>query len=104
MTAHAAGGGAQMKKRDRSKSALRKLGYYGTVPLWFQRTDQGTFVLFDDLKIARRKGDGSAWESVLPGWKVTPIGSREIRVQHNDSEGVIVPLQGGNLTINATRE
>jgi hypothetical protein len=84
-----------MEKRDRRRnSALRKLGYYGTVPLWFQRNDQGTFVLFNDLRIAKQVGVGRDWDTIAPGWKVTPIGSLEMRVQHNDSEGVIVPLQG----------
>jgi len=82
------------KRRDRSKGALRKLGYYGTAPLWFQRTREGTFVLFNDLRIAKRLGQGSAWGTIEPGWTVTPIGSHEIRVQHNESEGVIVSLQG----------
>jgi hypothetical protein len=83
-----------MKKRDRRKGALRKLGYYGTVPLWFQRTDQGTFVLFNDLRIAKRGVEGRTWETVASGWRITPIGSYEIRVQHNNSDGVIVSLQG----------
>ena len=81
-----------MKKRDRQKGPLRKLGYYGTVPIWFQRTNQGTFVLFNDLRIAS-SGGGSAWQTIAPGWKVTPIGGFEIRVQRNNSDGVIVPLQ-----------
>jgi hypothetical protein len=83
---------SQRKKRDRSKGALRKLGYYGTVPLWFQRTREGTFMLFNDLRIAKRLG--SAWGTIEPGWTVTPIGSHEIRVQHSNSDGVIVSLQG----------
>ena len=84
-----------MKKRsDRSKRALRKLGYYGTAPLWFQRNVEGTFVLFDDLRIAKRGGDGTVWRATAPGWKITPISKFEIRVQHNNSEGVIVSLQG----------
>jgi hypothetical protein len=82
-----------MKKRDRQKGPLRKLGYYGTVPIWFQRTDRGTFVLFNDLRIANRSGGGSSWLSIAAGWKITPIGGFEIRVQRNNSDGVIVPLQ-----------
>jgi hypothetical protein len=84
----------QLKRRSRQKGALRKIGYYGTAPLWLQRTSEGTFVLFNDLRIAKRGGDGTAWESVAPGWAVSPIGKFEILVQHNGSEGVIVPLQG----------
>jgi hypothetical protein len=49
-------------KRNRQKGAVRKLGYYGTAPLWFQRTSEGTFVLFNDQRIAktcrRREGVG----------------------------------------------
>jgi hypothetical protein len=83
-----------VSKRDRRKGAFRKLGYYGTVPLWFRRTAEGTFVLFNDQRIAKRAGEGSIWETVVPGWKVTPIGNLEICVQHNETEGVIVSLQG----------
>jgi hypothetical protein len=83
-----------MKKRVRSKTALRRLGYYGTAPLWFQRTREGTFVLFNDLPIAKRMADGSVWETIAASWKVTPIGTFEIRVQHNESDGVVVTLQG----------
>jgi hypothetical protein len=50
--------GSPMRERDRQKGTLRKLGYYGTVPLWFQRTDHATFVLFNDLRIAKRGGEG----------------------------------------------
>ena len=78
-----------MKTRDQRRRTRRKLGNYGTAHLWFHRNVEGTFVLFNDLRIAR-----TVWETTAPGWKVTPIGKLEIRVQHKDSEGVIVSLAG----------
>jgi hypothetical protein len=58
------------------------------VALWCQRNDQGAFIVFNNLRIAKHVGD--VWETVEPGWKVSPIGSLEICVQRNDSDGVIV--------------
>jgi hypothetical protein len=81
-------------KKSRDRALRRKLGYYGTVPLWLRRNAQGTFLLFNDLQIAKRVFEERGWEAVAAGWKVTPIGSQQIRVQHNDSEGVIVSLAG----------
>jgi hypothetical protein len=77
-----------MKTRDRRKRALRKLGYYGTVPLRFQRTAEGTFVLFSDLRIAKRLGAGTVWESIAPDWKVTlsPPGVGGIRAELDPDE------------------
>jgi hypothetical protein len=84
-----------MKKPHRPReSLLRKLGYYGTAPLWIRRNRDGMFVLFNDLPIAKRANAGLGWTTIATGWTVTTIGSLEIHVQHNDSEGVIVPLQG----------
>jgi hypothetical protein len=83
----------------RSATTRYVIGRYGTGTLWCERNYAGLFILFGDMKIARRGRHGTAkagtWVSLVPGWKVTsPFGSAELRVQLNESEGVIVSLHG----------
>jgi hypothetical protein len=41
---------------------------------------------------------GGTWISLEPEWRVTaPFGLTEIWVQHNESEGVIIPIRGGEI-------
>jgi hypothetical protein len=76
-----------------------KIGSYGAGTLSCISNQNGQFVLFNDSPIAKRlpsRGRGvPTWTSLDRAWKVTSAGDREIRVQHNDSEGVIVSLGGG---------
>jgi hypothetical protein len=69
-----------------------ELGRYGSGTLWFLSIREGTFIAFNDLKIAKRSADKSTWTAVAAGWKVTAVGRGELQVQHNDSEGVFVSL------------
>jgi hypothetical protein len=54
----------------------------------------GLFILFNTVKIAKRSALESTWVPLEKGWKVTSLGSGAIRVQHNESDGVVVSLHG----------
>jgi hypothetical protein len=76
-----------------------KIGSYGAGTLSRISNQNGLFVLFNDIPIAKclpsRDRGVETWISLDRAWKVTQAGDREICVQHNDSEGVFVSLAGG---------
>jgi hypothetical protein len=77
------------------ENAHYRLGNYGTGTLWYLRNRSGAFIQFNRLQIAKLEPDGMTWEAVAPGWKVTTIGTRELRVQHGYSGAVVVSFHGG---------
>jgi hypothetical protein len=77
------------------QSAFR-MGYYGVGLLWCLRErGLGTFITFNNERIARREPDGT-WFILKTGWKVTPVGMAEVHVQLNGSDGVILAFRGGS--------
>jgi hypothetical protein len=82
------------------------IGKYGSGTLWFERNKRGQFILFNGVKIAVKLAGfgrpgvplGGTWISLEPEWKVTaPFGLTEIWVQHNENDGVILPIRGGEI-------
>jgi hypothetical protein len=72
------------------------IGRYGAGLLWSMRNRDGLFILFNTVKIARRSLHASTWVPLKQGWKITSYGGGEIRVQHKESDGVVVSLHGAN--------
>ncbi len=69
------------------------IGRYGAGTLWSLRDRGALVIMFNMMKIARRAPTG-AWVQLEQGWKITSLGSSTIRVQHNESDGVVVSLHG----------
>jgi hypothetical protein len=72
-----------------------KLAPYLAGTLWRLRAENGTFILFNSLPIARRAADEKDWTVIAPNWKVTNADSQKIRVQYNGNLGLVVSLPSG---------
>jgi hypothetical protein len=69
------------------KNVHYKLGNYAGGNIWYLRNSSGTFIQCNRSRIAKLGPDGTTWETLAPGWKVTTTGGFEIQVQYADSEG-----------------
>jgi hypothetical protein len=43
------------------------LGRYGSDTLWFLKSREGTFITFNDLRIAKRSADKKSWVALAAG-------------------------------------
>jgi hypothetical protein len=78
------------------EQAAFRMGYYRVGVLWCVRErGLGTFITFNNERIARREPNGTR-STLKTGWKVTPVGISEVHVQLNGSDGVIVAFRGGS--------
>jgi hypothetical protein len=74
-----------------------KMGFYGAGVLWCLREREGTFITFNNVRIARRDEDGTWW-ALQPDWKVTPVDPFHVLIQLKESDGVVLPYRGGGRT------
>jgi hypothetical protein len=70
------------------------IGRYGVGTLWCVRERDAFFIEFNAKRIARRALKGGAWIALEDGWKVTPYAGGQICIQLQNSEGVVVSLNG----------
>jgi hypothetical protein len=81
--------------RQPDRERRHRLGSYGTGTLWCLKSRDGLFMLFNDKRIAKRGHPRTrAWLPLDVSWIVTSIDGREVLVQQNDDEGVVVSLSG----------
>jgi hypothetical protein len=83
-----------MHQPDRQRR--HRLGSYGAGTLCCLKSREGLFMLFNDKRIAKRGHPRTrGWFPLDASWIVTSIDNGDLLVQHNDDEGVVVPLRGG---------
>jgi hypothetical protein len=69
------------------------LGRYGSGTLSFLKNREGTFLTFNDLRIA--KPDKKTWVALAAGWKVTLSGERSCKSSKTKARGCLCPSLRG---------
>jgi hypothetical protein len=72
-----------------------KMGFYRAGAMWCLREPEGTYITFNNVRIARREQDGT-WMVLEPGWKIGSVGTVAVRIQRNDERSEIMPFRGGS--------